>query len=203
MLSGQTQECSRTFSSRLRRAMETKTTLVIPRQIQCAFDHFGMICPTKWCGTLGGRAHSKNGKGGKADCGKSGKGGRAVVAKAAPLLQEIWVIRVESRQPVLDRCHRATTAPSWCRQPRGSDRRRQQGHRRAAAGPPSAWRSTCLAERRQRQERSAEQSAHADDEMRHVRHQLHLFEGGCWEAVLCNQKPKMLAARCWRSVRSD
>ena len=26
-----------------------------------------------------------------------------------------------------------------------------------------------------------------------VRHQLHLFEGGCWEAVLCNQKPKMLA----------
>ena len=31
---------------------------------------------------------------------------RAVVAKAAPLLREIWVVRVESRQPVLDRCPR-------------------------------------------------------------------------------------------------
>ena len=43
---------------------------------------------------------------------------RAVVAKAAPLLREIWEIRVESRQAVQDRCHRATPAPSWCRQRR-------------------------------------------------------------------------------------
>ena len=119
---------------------------------------------------------------------------RAVVAKAAPLLQEIWVLRVESRQ----RLRRAGAGSPEAPTAAGSRATDEPPPARPAPGGAPAWRS------------AANTRSDLPNNLRTLMMKCDMSDINficskvdVGKPYCVTKKPKMLAARCLRSVRSD